>query len=209
MGSVWMSELSERSGVPVPTIKFYLREGLLHRGEAQGATRARYDERHVERLRLIRALVDIAGLSLERVKDVVEVVADESVPVGRSIGFAHQHLAAEPRTAPSETATARVEALLAEREWGLDASAHAVALAEALDQLDAAGQPLADDALGSYADAMTRVAETDLASLGDARDAMGAAAYVVTGTLLVEPVLISLRRIAQEALWLRGREQRG
>ena len=29
---MWMAELAERSGVPVPTIKFYLREGLLPRG---------------------------------------------------------------------------------------------------------------------------------------------------------------------------------
>ena len=28
-----MSELSERTGVPVPTIKYYLREGLLPEGE--------------------------------------------------------------------------------------------------------------------------------------------------------------------------------
>ncbi|MDQ6641642.1 MAG: MerR family transcriptional regulator, partial [Actinomycetota bacterium] len=29
-----MSELSQRSSVPVATIKYYLREGLLHSGQA-------------------------------------------------------------------------------------------------------------------------------------------------------------------------------
>ena len=67
---MWMAELSERSGVPVPTIKFYLREGLLPRGEARGATRAAYDVDHVRRLRLIRALVDGAGFGLDRVREV-------------------------------------------------------------------------------------------------------------------------------------------
>ena len=65
---MWMSQLSERSDLPVPTIKFYLREGLLHPGEAVGATRARYDDSHVRRLRLVRALIDVAGMRLDDVR---------------------------------------------------------------------------------------------------------------------------------------------
>ncbi|MGI8645472.1 MAG: MerR family transcriptional regulator, partial [Nocardioides sp.] len=42
-----MAELSSRSGVPVPTIKFYLREGILASGEVTSATRAHYSEGHV------------------------------------------------------------------------------------------------------------------------------------------------------------------
>ena len=38
-----ISALSEATGVPVPTLKFYLREGLLHPGEATSRTRAEYD----------------------------------------------------------------------------------------------------------------------------------------------------------------------
>ena len=44
---VRIAELSSRSGTSIPSIKFYLREGLLPSGEATGATRARYDESHV------------------------------------------------------------------------------------------------------------------------------------------------------------------
>ena len=44
---MWMAELAERSGVRVPTIKFYLREGLVPRGEERGATRAAYGEEQV------------------------------------------------------------------------------------------------------------------------------------------------------------------
>ena len=53
---MWMAELASRSGLTVPTIKYYLREGLLPPGETVGATRTRYDESHVRRLRLVRAL---------------------------------------------------------------------------------------------------------------------------------------------------------
>ncbi|MCE5290009.1 MAG: MerR family transcriptional regulator, partial [Nocardiaceae bacterium] len=59
---MWMAELAARSGLSVATIKYYLREGLLHPGEAVGQTRTRYDDSHVRRLRLIRALTDVANL---------------------------------------------------------------------------------------------------------------------------------------------------
>jgi len=50
---VKISELSSRSGVPVATVKFYLREGLLAGGEKSSQTQASYDASHLSRLRLI------------------------------------------------------------------------------------------------------------------------------------------------------------
>ena len=49
-----ISELSSQTGVPVATIKFYLREKLLQEGIRTSATQAQYNESHVARLRLIR-----------------------------------------------------------------------------------------------------------------------------------------------------------
>src|SRR3712207_5013944 len=100
---MWMAELSKRTGVSVATIKFYLREGLLPPGEATGATRARYDDHHVERLRLIRALVDVAGMRLERVRRVLEAVDDETRSLEAAIGSAHTELSPEPESEPSAT----------------------------------------------------------------------------------------------------------
>ena len=68
-----LGELSVRSGVPRSTIKFYLREGLLPGGEPRGRNQASYDARHLERLALIRALREVAGLPL----DVIARVAAE------------------------------------------------------------------------------------------------------------------------------------
>src|ERR1700716_801088 len=42
-----MAELSAESGVPVATIKYYLREGLLPPGERTSRNQARYDDVHV------------------------------------------------------------------------------------------------------------------------------------------------------------------
>src|SRR5690606_20422858 len=65
-----ISELSVRTGVAVPTIKYYLRERLLPEGERTARTQAQYGEVHVQRLRVVRALVD-AGVSIAEVRRVV------------------------------------------------------------------------------------------------------------------------------------------
>lgn len=195
-----MSELAQRSAVPVPTIKYYLREGLLPPGEATGATRARYGDGHVARLRLVRALVDVAGMSLERVREVLSVVDDESAEVEVAIGRAHGQLSPPPATEPTAASRERVAALVRRRRWRGEADgSHAIALAAALDAMEQAGQPLSGPALETYADAAAAVARSDIGALGR-RDATDATTYAVLGTLLSEPVLLALRRMAQENL---------
>ena len=71
-----ISELSAGTDVPVATLKYYLREGLLQPGEALSRTSASYGDDHVERVRLIRALTGVGGLSLATTRQVLEVIAD-------------------------------------------------------------------------------------------------------------------------------------
>jgi DNA-binding transcriptional MerR regulator len=63
--AVRLGELSARSGVPRSTIKFYIREGMLPGGEVHAPNQASYGSQHLERLELIRALREVAGLSIE------------------------------------------------------------------------------------------------------------------------------------------------
>lgn len=198
MSAVWMSELSERSGVPVPTVKYYLREGLLPPGEAIGATRAVYDERHVRRLRLVRALVEVAGLSGERIRAVIAAVDDSGADLHDVLASAHEELSPVPEREPSAASRDLVARLVEERGWQVTPGGrHAEALAAALDALASAGQGLPDEALETCADAMSTVAEQEIASMsGESRE--DAATYAVTGTVLVEPVLLTLRRMVHE-----------
>jgi DNA-binding transcriptional MerR regulator len=69
-----ISELAERSRVPIPTIKYYLREGLLQRGESSSATQAKYGPEHISRLGLIKTLTGLAGLSLAQVRSVCQAI---------------------------------------------------------------------------------------------------------------------------------------
>ena len=197
---VWISELSERSGVPVPTVKYYLREGLLPPGRATGATRAVYDDRHVQRLRLIRALVEVAGMGGERTRAVIAAVDDQRADLHDVLASAHEELSPVPEREPSAEAREAVARLIDLRGWQVTPRGrHEEALAAALDALHGAGQALSEDALVAYADAVAGVAALEIGSMSEA-SREDAATYAVIGTLLVEPVLVTLRRLAHEDL---------
>jgi DNA-binding transcriptional MerR regulator len=195
---MWMSELAERSALPVPTIKYYLREGLLHPGESVGATRARYDDSHVRRLRLVRALIDVAGMRLDDVRGVLDAIDDPTLSRHEAIGSAHTRLTPLVTQSGSDADRSRVEALLDRHGWELhEGSTHRDALAGALAALAALGRPPSDELLDTYAEAAGLVAEHDLTALEEI-DRAEATEHAVVSTLLLEPVLLTLRRIAQE-----------
>ena len=98
-----ISELSRSSGVPVATIKYYLREGILPAGESRGATQAEYGDDHLRRLRLIRSLAELAGLPIAQIKVVLDVIEhprdDLFTTLGRAIEALPPYL---PRSAGRE-----------------------------------------------------------------------------------------------------------
>jgi DNA-binding transcriptional MerR regulator len=194
---MWISELSRRSGVPVATIKFYLRDGLLPPGETVSATRAVYDDGHVRRLRLIRALVGSGGLSLGAVRAVLRVLDEDGTRMHDLLGSAHRALGpAVPE--PSPEARRRVDELVRKRGWQVyDEAPARDALAAAIDALDAVGNDIEDGLLQTYAEAAERVANAEVAALPEG-DPAGAVERAVVVTALGEPVLLALRRLAQE-----------
>lgn len=192
-----ISELSLRSGVPVPTIKYYLREGLLPDGVRTSATRSQYDESHEARLKLIRALVATAGLSIAEIRRVLGVIDDPPESLHDLFGVAAQ-AAAGPRG--QQPGHEQVHTLM--REWGWpvedkDCPSHE-ALAAALDALDKVGFVLPEGALEVYRDHMEQIAAFELSTV-PTDSPTAAVRYVVLGTVLPEPLLLALRRMAQQA----------
>lgn len=194
---MWMSELAARSGCSVPTVKYYLREGLLHPGESVGATRSRYDESHVARLRLIRALTDVAGLSLETIRQVLAGI-DDADSWHEAVGAAHTRLSPAAEDGSSEESRARVDALLRRQRWRLspDHPQRAV-IARALDTLASLDHPVSDELLDRYAEAMRPVAAYEVSAVRR-QDRERSVESAVIGTVLQEPILLAIRRIAQE-----------
>ena len=84
-----IAELSSRSGTSIPSIKYYLREGLLPAGTSTGRNQADYGAEHLYRLRLIRALIDVGGLSVAAARDVLGAVDTPDLPGHTLLGTAH------------------------------------------------------------------------------------------------------------------------
>lgn len=195
-----ISDLAAATGVPVHTLKYYLREGLLMAGEATSRTTADYGPHHVERVRLVRALIEQGGIGIAGVHAVLAAL--ESPPRSRHqfLGAAH---AALPLPGSSDPVTPEVADLVEELGWRVDAECPpARALGAAIRSARDGGVPLGHDELVAYADRMHEVARLDLAKVDEAAASGGAAAalrLVVIGNVLLDPVLIALRRVAQEA----------
>lgn len=237
-----ISALSERTGVPIGTIKYYLREGLLAPGERTSRTTAEYGEPHVERLRLIRALVDAGGLGIAAVRRIVDVLdspdparidllataqnallheevlraADDgpapdvgSAPDGGQSGEADRTPECDRAGAevPSAEESA-ARAWLARRGWWTAPDDLLTARLERVwEACEAAGVALGDEAMDGYAAAMEQVAQQDVDAVPVGAE--GAVRRVVVGTVMLEPVLLTLRMLAQREVSVRRAREGG
>src|SRR5260370_17144359 len=84
-----IAELSRDSGVPVPTIKYYVREGLLPPGELTSPNQAQYNDAHLRRLKLIRALCDVGGLSVAAMRDLLAAAGSPATSTPEPLGAPH------------------------------------------------------------------------------------------------------------------------
>lgn len=206
--------LAERTGVPVATLKYYLREGLLPPGAATARTQAQYDETHVERVRLVRALTESASLSLAGVRQVLAALDNPPATWHELLGAAQHALLVDEdrraggapgaRSAPDSEpdqwvrrATRRATRLAMSRGWHCDEDdALVVRLADQLRAADAAGVVFTDDLLDAYAQGCETIAAADVASVPEG--AAAAMRHVVVGTLLADPLILTMRRLAQQ-----------
>ena len=200
-----IAELSRVSGVPVPTIKYYLREGLLPAGELTSPNQADYGDQHLHRLRLIRALVDLGQVPVAGVKRIIEALDSDSLSLHDQIGRAHRALTPTRKQAASEearaAATAQVTDLITRRGWSVDPDAPALStLIETVAALRTLGQDNLVTFLDAYAEAVERFTELeiDAVTTNPTRDQL--AESVVIGTILGETLISSLRLLAQESI---------
>lgn len=190
-----IGELSQETGVPVATIKYYLREGLLPPGELTSPNQARYDESHVHRVRLVRALVEIGGLSIAATREVVTLMhADGRTPL-ESLGKVHFAL---QRGGSGDSPA--VAALLDRRGWRVrETNPARAALADVLTRFERLGHPDVFGLLDVYADAAETMAAAEITALADRPGVDSMAETVVAMNVLGTALLSALRGLAQES----------
>ncbi|MGH4034449.1 MerR family transcriptional regulator [Actinomycetota bacterium Odt1-20B] len=200
-----LAELSERSGVSPATIKYYLREGLLPAGRRVSATQAEYDETHLQRLRLVRALIQVGRVPVAAAREVLAALEDESLDHNSRLGTAVWALPHGPEPEDgdpaAEGARRTADALLEHLGWPYvaelrDESPAYRMLVTAIATMARLGYPCSVDDLAPYGRAARQLAVTDLDLMERYEPAEQLEAAVAL-TVLYEPVLLGLRRIAQ------------
>lgn len=199
-----ITELVERSGVPAETIKYYVRDGLLPAGERRSAKHTEYSEGHLNRLRLVRAMLEVGNLSTASILEILAALDAPELDIVYAFEIAQRSLARAAVTAtsePSVRAMGRVDALVERAGWS-DCSNNVGRgiVARVLDAAEASGLDLDDDYLDEYAAAATVIAAADVAALRELPDRSTRAHVMIVGTVLGDPLSAGLRRIAQEHL---------
>jgi DNA-binding transcriptional MerR regulator len=190
-----ISELSARTGVTVPTIKYYLRERLLPEGERTSPTQATYGDVHEKRLRVIRALLD-SGVSVAETRRVLDALDNPPASAHDLLGTAHA--AITPHTDEALDLT-DAEKLVEGLGWkpGMCDEAVLHAVARAMQGLERAGFSVPDAVMPVYLASIRQIADAEVAGV-PSESAEAAVSYVVLGSVLVEPLLLALRRVAQQ-----------
>ena len=194
-----ISQLSAATQAPVATLKYYLREGLLHAGNPTSRTQAVYDDSHVDRVRLIRALLESGGLSLARVRQVLEALDGPPVSRHHLLGVAQRAITPPLPEHPDPAWTEEAARFVTDRGWPIPADDPLlVLLGEQLRMVLAAGvQPQDGTVLDRYADVADQLAQIDVDTVPAAPE--DALRQVAVGTLLTDPLILTLRRLAQQA----------
>lgn len=196
-----MAELSAESGVPVATIKYYLREGLVPAGELTSPNQAQYQAKHLQRLKLVRALLDVGGLSIVDVREVVRAV-DDGASMHDLLGVAQHGLVVRKNEVDEESrawAMGLIDEVAKQRQWEIQPDdADSKSLVSLLCTFRDLGHADLLSIFPRYAEIADAIAQVDLEAIGDLPTPELMVESAVVGTVLGDAVLIALRRIAQQ-----------
>jgi len=180
---------------------------MLTPGDSALPRRAEYDESHLSRLRLIHALTGPARLSLAQVKAILHIVDAPDGDITDRLARATTVLAGKDEI---EMATAsypraqRVAPLLGE---DYRAQPPAIApLEDALVAVENAGLRTDPRQLAVYGEHMMAIARSEIDATPE--DPAEAVVYSVLGTVVYEPVLTAIRRLAHQSIVVNRSEGR-
>ena len=195
-----VGELSKRSGVPVPTIKYYLREGLLPAGVLTSPNQAHYDDEHLRRLRLVRALVDVGGLSIASVRDVLAAIDTHDESLHNKLGAVQEAISQPSQVELDPLAVKDVQAFF-ERQGEAEhadvtASNVTLMLAAALSSARSVGHDRMHELLDPYLEGLKIIAQADLEYVVRHTSPDDVIESMVVGTLIGDTVIKAVRRLA-------------
>lgn len=197
-----ISELAATTGVPVATIKYYLREGLLPPGRKVAERLAEYDESHVRRLALLRILRVVGDVPVEKLRAVIGAPQDAG-SVHDMLAVAARVIAPTPSPGGPDRAGFRqvADQLVEQAGWtGVDpAASDRDNLAAVLEAIVSHGTHGADPTLAAtYLDFADRLAAWEVGNLDAGRSREEILEEMVVGEVVFGQLFMVLRRLAHE-----------
>ncbi len=198
-----VSELADRADVPLATVKYYLREGLLPSGDATGPRRAEYDETHLRRLRVLRALREVGGAPVSALQVIVDAIEDDSRPsheIFCEIADALSPPLPDEAQRPDPDLHRSVEAAIDEVGWErIRPDAAARSRLEAVVQLGGAELlTLNPEILGYYARLADELCRAEISLVDLTKDRQGVLEDMVVGEAVFGEILALFRRLGHE-----------
>jgi DNA-binding transcriptional MerR regulator len=198
-----VSELVGATSVPLATVKYYLREGLLPAARKITARSSEYGDEHVRRLTLLRILRGIGAIPVGRLRELVEAVDNPDLTEHEVFARAQDAIASA--ATPSEESDAESRAVVEEvleavgwtdvRRDGVDVDN----LARLVTQIRRTDLFVVNaDTLAHYASAADAIGRHEIARLPDRDDRAVRLERMVVGTVAYGQVLSTLRRLAEE-----------
>jgi DNA-binding transcriptional MerR regulator len=196
-----VSELAERSEVPLATVKYYLREGLLPAGETTGPRRAEYGEAHLRRLRVLRLLREVGGVPVTSLRQVADALDDEQRCVHDVMTLIADVITEGPTVDADPASLAMVDEVLAGVGWDgvRPESMDRVRLAALVALLNGPG-PLgaSPDVLSFYAGVADQLARAEVALVDSTTERSQLLEQMVTGSVVYGRVFDLLRQLGHE-----------
>lgn len=93
MAGLLIGDVSKRTDVPAPTIRYYEEIGLLPSPARSGAGYRRYSDSTIEELRFIRKAQGL-GFTLDEIAEILQLSRSGKAPCSHVLSLAHQRLAA-------------------------------------------------------------------------------------------------------------------
>ncbi len=206
-----LSELAESSGASASTLKHWIRVGVLPAGTLRNKTTAVYDQQHLDRALLIRAMREKHGASLDDVRTITTVI-DSNAPVVEVMNACQAFIWGTPTdvdTDPLYTRyRARAHELMRRRGWQGYQGAAERGMAHALAQAAEVGLDYDVDRLMEYADAVEPLAARHVAALGPGSPDVIAARMLAVVTARARQ-LLAVSNLAHAAVSLRAAIERG
>ncbi|BDR53955.1 transcriptional regulator [Bombiscardovia apis] len=215
-----LAELSRESGVSAASIKYYLRLGLLPAGEKVSARVSEYSPAHLKRLRLITNLVHVVGLSIAQTEQVLSSIDQADLSLEGAIEQATVALPSATASEQAEDSRCRLRCKRAEasdrkqlaaiteelKDCGFDDVPdleYVRHLERAILAAREAGLAVDQQMLAKYSAAARTLASIDFEHIPtDDRD--NAIDISILGTVMLEPIILGLRRLAHRELIAHG-----